>query len=157
MKAGKQLGADMMTERVIRELTKKKQSLAEPEPINAANWDEAIMTELGHTNDDITPTDLQPQLNTMDTYGHLDKQPNDTGLPIPAHPRPSQAQKTKAHNKTPQKPPTKTTPPPKKNKATPASPQPNQKTDGTAAFTSHTKHKEIGKRPSENPQGKGKK
>ena len=107
MKAGKQPGADMMTEWVIRDINKERQLLAKPEPINAENWDEAIMTELGHTNDDITPLDLQPQLNTMDTDGHLDKQPNDTGLPIPAHPRPSQAQKTKAHNQKPQKTPHK--------------------------------------------------
>ena len=46
MKAGKQLGADMMTERVIREINKEKQLLAEPEPFNVADWDEAIMTEL---------------------------------------------------------------------------------------------------------------
>ena len=34
MKEGKQLGADMMTQRVIKEINKEKQLLAEPEPIN---------------------------------------------------------------------------------------------------------------------------
>ena len=36
----------------------EKQLLAELDPINVADWDEAILTELGHTNDDVTPTDL---------------------------------------------------------------------------------------------------
>ena len=69
MKAGKQLGADMMIERVIREINREKQLLAEPEPINLADWDKAILTELSHTNDDVTPTDLHPHLATMDTDG----------------------------------------------------------------------------------------
>ena len=158
MKAGKQLGDDMMTERVIKEINKEKQLLSEPEPINVADWDEAIMIELGHTDDNMTPTDLHPHLATMDTNGPHDQQPSNTGIPTPAHPRPpNQAQKTKAHNKTPQKSPIKTTPPPKKKMATPTSPQPNQQTDGTAAFTADTKHKGKGKGPSKNPQGKGKK
>ena len=158
MKAGKQLGSDMMTERVIGEINREKQLLAEPEPINVADWDEAIMTELGHANDDVTPMDLHPHLATMDTDGPHNQQPNNTDKCTPAHPRPpNEAQKTKAHNKTPQKTPTKTTPPPKKKKATPTSPQPNQQTDGTAAFTADTKHKGKGKGPSKNPQGKGKK
>ena len=115
MKAGKQLGADMMTERVIREINREKQLLAEPEPINVAGWDEAIMTELGHTNDDVPPTDLHRHVTTMDTDGPHDQQSNNTDKPAPTHPRPpNQAQKTKAHNETPQKTPTKTTPPPKK-------------------------------------------
>ena len=158
MKAGKPPGADMMTARVIREINREKQLLAEPEPINVADWDEAILNELGHTNDDVTPTDLHPHLATMDTGGTHEQQPNNKAKPTPAHPRPPhQAQKTKAHNKTPQKTPTKTTPPPKKKKATPTSPQTNQQTDGTDAFTADTKHKGKGKRPSKNPQGKGKK
>ena len=66
MKAGKHLGADMMTEYVIRETNQEKQLLAEPEPINVAAWDEAIMTGLGHSKDDMAPTDLQPQLDTID-------------------------------------------------------------------------------------------
>ena len=108
MRAGKQLGADMMTERVIREIDQEKLLLAEPEPINVADWDEAIMTELGRSNDDMTPRDLQPQMDTMDMDRHLDKQPTDTGLPKPAHSQPTpQAQKTNAHNKTPQKKPQK--------------------------------------------------
>ena len=158
MKAGKQLGADMMTEPVIREINREKQLLAEPEPIKVAEWNEAILTELGHTNDDVTPTDLHPHLATMDTDGPHNQQPNNTAKPTPAHPRPPyQAGKTKAHNKTPQKNPTKTTPPPKKKKATQTSRQTNQQTDGTAAFTADTKHKGKGKGPSKNPQGKGKK
>ena len=115
MKAGKHLVADMMTERVIREINQEKQLLAKPELGNVADRDEAIMTELGYTIDDMAPTDLQAQLDTMDMDSYLNKQPGDTGLPTPAHPRRThQAQKTKAHNKTPQKTPTKTTPPPKK-------------------------------------------
>ena len=158
MKARKQLGADMMTEQVIREINREKQLLAEPEPINLAEWDEAILTEFSHTNDDVTPTDLHPNLATMDTDGTHDQQPDNTAKPTPAHPRlPHQAQKTKAHNKTPQKTPTKTTPPPKKKKATSTSPQTNQQADGTAAFTADTKHKGKGKGPSKNPQSKGKK
>ena len=144
MKAGKQLGADMMTERVIREINQEKQLLAEPKPINVAGGDKAIITELGHSNDDMAPTDLQPQPDTMDMDRRLDKQHNDTGLPTPAHPRTThQAQKTKAHNKTPQKTPTKTTPPPKKKKATPASPQPNQKNgrDGRVRSRHQTQRK----------------
>ena len=153
MKAGKQLGADMMTERVIKQINKEKQLLAEPEPINVADWDEAIQTELGHTNDDVTPTDLHPH-----TDGPPDQQPDNPVKPTTAHARqPHQAQKTKAHNKTPQKNPTKTTPPPKKKKATPTSPQTNQQVDGAAAFTADTKHKGKGKGPSKNQQGKGKK
>ena len=158
MKARKQLGADMMTERVIREINKEKQLLAEREPINVANWDEAITRELGHTNDDMTPTDLHPHLATMDTDGPHDQQPNNTDKPTHAHPRPpNQAQKTKAHNKTPQKTPTKTTPPPKKKKATPTSPQSNQQTDGTATFTADTKHKGKGKGTVKKPTGQRKK
>ena len=158
MKAVKQLGEDMMTERVVRDIHQEKQLLAEPEPINVADWDEAIITELGHSNDDMAPTDLQPQLDRMDMDRHLDKKHNDTGQPTPAHPRTThQSQKTKAHNKTPQKTPTKTTPPPKKRKATPASPQPNPRTHGTTAFTAYTKPEGKGKGPSQNPQGKGKK
>ena len=102
MKAGKQLGADMMTERVIREIIQEKQLLAEPEPINVAAWDEAIITELGHTNDEMQPTDLHTKLDTMDMDGQPDKTTNDMGKPLESHPRPThQAQKTKAHNKTP--------------------------------------------------------
>ena len=158
MKARKQLGADMMTERVIREISQEKQLLAEPKPINVAGGDKAIITELGHSNDDMAPTDFQPPPDTMDMDRRLDKQHNDTGLPTPAHPRTThQAQKTKAHNKTPQKTPTKMTPPPKKKKATPASPQPNQKTDGTAAFAADTKPKGKGKGPSKKPPGQRKK
>ena len=157
MKAGKQLGADMMAERVIREINREKQLLLEPEPINVADWDEAILTELGHTNDDVTPTDLHPHLATMDTDGPHDQQPNNTAKPTPAHPRPPhQAQNTQAHNKTPQKTPTKTTPPPKKKKAKPTSPQTNQQTDGTAAFTADTKHKGKGKGPSKTHRAKEK-
>ena len=158
IREGKQLGADMMIERVIREINREKQLLAEPEPINVADWDEAIMTEFGHTNDDVTPTDLHPHLTTMDTDGPHDQQPNDTNKHTPAHPRPpNEAQKTKAHNKTPQKSPKKTTPPPKNKKATPTSPQTNQQTHGTATSTANIKHKGKGKGPSNNPQGKGKK
>ena len=83
VKAGQQLGADMMTEHVIREINQEKQLLAEPEPINVADWYEAIMTELGHTNDDMALTNLKPQLDTMDMDRHLDKEHNDTGLPTP--------------------------------------------------------------------------
>ena len=68
----------MMTEQVIREINKEKQLLAEPEPMNVADWDEAIMTELGHTNDDVTPTDLHPHLATMDMDGPHDQKPNNT-------------------------------------------------------------------------------
>ena len=158
MKAEKHLVADMTTERVIREINQEKQLLAEPEPINVADRDEAIITELGHANDDMAPTDLQRQPDTMDMDGHLDKKHKETGQPTPAHPRMThQAQKTKAHNKTPQKTPTKTTPPPKKKKATPASPLPNQRTDETAAFTADAKPKGKGKAAPKNPQGKGKK
>ena len=158
MKAGKQLGADMMTERVIKEINREKQLLAKPEPIDVADGDEAILNELGHTNNDDTPTDLHPRLATMDTDEPPDQQPDKRAKPTTAHTRqPHQAQKTKAHNKTPQKTPTKTTPPPKKQKATPTSRQTSQQVDGTAAFTADTKHKGKGKRPSKNPQGKGKK
>ena len=130
MKAGKQLGADMMTERVIREIYQGKQllvELAEPESINVADWDEAIITELSHTNDNMAPTDRQSHLDTMDTDGRLDKKQNDTGQPTPAHPRTTHhAQKTKAHNKTPQKTPHKDdTATQKEKKTTPASPPPN--------------------------------
>ena len=88
MKAGKELGADMMKERVITEINREKQLLVGPEPINVADWDEAIMTELGHTNDDVTPTDLHPHVTTMDTDGPHDQQPNNTATPTPTHPRP---------------------------------------------------------------------
>ena len=90
--------------------------------------------------------------------GPHDQQPDKPAKTTNAHPRlPHQTQKTKAHNKTPQKTPTKTTPPPKKKKATPTSPQSKQQADGTAAFTADTKHKGKGKGPSKTPQGKGKK
>ena len=107
MKARKQPGADMMTERVIREINREKQLLAEHEPLNMADWDEAILTELGQTNDDAAPTDLQSHLGTMDKEPH-DQQPDNTAKPTPAHPRlPHQAQTTKAHNKTPENNPHK--------------------------------------------------
>ena len=158
MKAGKQLGSDMMTERVIKEINREKQLLAEPEPINVADWDEAILNELGHTTNDDTPTDTHPNMATMDTDETPDQQPDKPAKPTTTHARQSHpAQKTKAHNKTPQKTPTKTSPQPKKKKAAPASPQTKQKADGTAAFTVDTKHKEKGKGPPKNPQGKGKK
>ena len=158
MKAGKQLGADVMTERVIREINQEKQLLAKPEPINVAAWDEAIITELGHTNKDMEPTDLHSQLATMDMDGPPDRTSNHMGKPTVAHPRPThQAEKTKAHNKTPQRTSTKTTPPPQKKKANLASPQSNQDMDGTAAFTAGTKPKGKGKGPSKNQQSKGKK
>ena len=158
IKAGKQLRADMTTQRVIKEINREKQLLAEPEPIDVADWDEAILNELGHTNNDDTPTDLQPRLATMDTDEPPDQQPGKPANPTTTHARqPHQAQKTKAHNKTPQKNPTKTTPPPKKKKATPTSPQTSQQVDGMAAFTADTKRKGKGKGPSKNPHGKGKK
>ena len=155
MKAGKQLGADVMTERVIKEINREKQLLAEPEPINVAYRDAAILNELDHLNNNDAPTDLHPHLATMDT----DEPPRPaTRQTTTAHARqPHQAHKTKAHNKTPQKTPTKTTPPPKKKKATPMSPQTSQQVDGTAVFTADTKHKGKRKGPSKNPQGKGKK
>ena len=77
----------MMTEGVIKEINREKQLLAEPEPINMADCDEAILIELGHTNDDVTPTDLQTHLATMDTDGPHDQQPDNTTKPTPAHPR----------------------------------------------------------------------
>ena len=93
----------------------EKQLLAEPEPINVAAWDEAIITDFGHTDEDIEPTDLHTQPDTMDMDGQPDKTTNDMDKPAVTHPRPThQAQKTKAHNKTPQTTPTKTTPPPPK-------------------------------------------
>ena len=67
MKAGKQLGSYMMTERVITEINWEKQLLAEPEPINVADWDEAILNESSHTTNDDTPTDTHPNMATMDT------------------------------------------------------------------------------------------
>ena len=84
MKPGKQLGSDMMTERVIQEINHEKQLLAKPEPINVADWHEAIITELAHTNEDMAPSDLQP--DTMDMDGRPDKNPDDTGQPTSAHP-----------------------------------------------------------------------
>ena len=158
MKAGKQLGSDMMTERVIKEINREKQLLAEPEPINVADWDEAILNELGLTTNDDTPTDTHPNMAAMDTDETPVQQPDNPAKPTTTHARqPHPAQKTKAHNKTPQKPPTKTTPPPKKKKAAPASPQTKQQADGTAALTVDNKHKGKGKGPPKNPQGKGKK
>ena len=67
MKAGKQLGSDMMTERVIKEINREKQLFAEPKPINVADWDEAILNELGHATNDDTPSDTHPHMATMDT------------------------------------------------------------------------------------------
>ena len=46
MKVGKQLGADIMTERIIKEINTEKQPLAEPEPVNIAEWDAALCAEL---------------------------------------------------------------------------------------------------------------
>ena len=141
-----------------KEINREKQLLAEPEPINVADWDEAILNELGHTTNDDIPTDTHPHLATMNTDETPDQQVDKPAKPTTTHARQShQAQKTKAHTKTPQKTPTKTTPPPKKKNATPASPQTNQQADGTAAFTADTKHKGKGKGPPKNPQGKGKK
>ena len=158
MKAGKQLGSDMMTERVMREINREKQLLAEPEPISVADWDEGILNELGLNTNDDTPTDTHPNMPTMDTDETPVHQPDNPAQPTTTHTRQSHpAQKTKAHNKTPQKMPTKTTPPPKKKKATPASPQTKQQADGAAAFTVDNKHKGKGKGPPKNPQGKGKK
>ena len=158
MKAGKQLGSDMMTERVIKEINREKQLFAEPEPINVADWDEAILNELGHATNDDTPSDAHPHMATMDTDESPAQQPDNPAKLTTAHTRqPHPAQKTKAHNKTPQKTPTKTTPPPKKKKAAPASPQPTQQADSTAAFTVDNRHKAKGKGPPKNPQGKGKK
>ena len=123
-----------------------------------AAWDEAIIAKLGHTNEDIEPTDHHTQLDTMDMDGRPDKTSSDMGNPAVAHPRPThQAQKTKAHNKTRQKTPTKTTPHPKKKKATTVSPQSNQDMDGTAAFTADSRPKGKGKGPSKNQQDKGEK
>ena len=157
MKAGKQLGADMMTERVIWEINEEKQLLAEPEPISMAAWDEAIITKLGHTNDELGPTNVHTRIDTMDMGVQPDKPTNDTGKPTETHTRPThQAQKTKAHNKTPQKTPTET-PPPKTKKATLASPQTTKDTDTTATFTANTKPKGKGKGQPKNQQGKGKK
>ena len=78
MKAGKQLGADLMTERAIRENNQEKQLLAKPQPINVAAWDETIITELGHTNDEIEPTDLHTKLDAMDMEVKPEKTTNDT-------------------------------------------------------------------------------
>ena len=158
MKAGKQLGSDMMTERVIKEINMEKQLFAEPEPINVADWDEAILNELGHATNDDTPSDTHPNMATMDTDEIPAQQPNNPEKLTTTHARqPHPAQKTKAHNKTPQKTPTKTTPPPKKKKAAPASPQSTQQADSTAAFIVDNRHKGKGKGPPKNPQGKGKK
>ena len=158
MKPRKKPGADMMTEQVIQEINQEKQLLAEPEPINVAAWDEAIITGLGHANDEIEPTDLRTKLDTMDMDVQPGKTTNDTDKPPETHPRPThRAQKTKAQDKTPQKSPTKTTPPPKKKKETPASPQSHKDVDATAAFTADTKPRGKGKGPSKNQQGKGKK
>ena len=55
--------------------------LVEPEPINMAAWDEAIITELGHTNEDIEPNDLHKKLNTMDMDRQHDKTTNNMAKP----------------------------------------------------------------------------
>ena len=108
MKAGKQLGSDMMTERVIKEINKEKQLFAEPEPINVADWDEAILNELGHTTNDDIPSDTHPKTATMDTDETPVQQPDNPAKLTTTHARQSHpAQKTKAHNKTPQKTPKK--------------------------------------------------
>ena len=158
MKVGKQLGVGMMTERVIREINKEKQLLAEPEPINVADGDEAIMIELGHTNDGMMPTELHPHLAPMDTDGPHDQQPNNMDKPTPSHPRPpNQAQKTKAHSKTPQKTPTTTTQPPKKEEGDTNIPtnQPANKWDGCL----HRQHQKEREREGavKNPTGQRKK
>ena len=46
MKVGKQLGADIMTERIIKEINTEKQLLAEAKPVNIAEWDAALCAEL---------------------------------------------------------------------------------------------------------------
>ena len=93
-----------MTERVIKETNREKQLLAEPEPINVADWDEAILNELGHTTNDDTPPDSHPNVATMDTDETPAQQPDNPAKPTTTHARQTHpAQKTKAHNKTPQK------------------------------------------------------
>ena len=89
MKAGKQLVSDMMTERVIHEINREKQLLAEPEPINVADRDEAILNELGHTTNDDTPTDTHPNMATMDTDETPDQQPDKPAKPTTTHARQS--------------------------------------------------------------------
>ena len=154
MKAGKQLGSDMMTERVIKEINREKQLFAEPEPINVADWDEAIVNELSHTTNDDTPSDTHSNMATIDTDETSVQQPDNPAKLTTTHARQSHpAQKTKAHNKTPQKTPTKTTPPPKEKKSAPASPQSTQQADSTAAFTVDNRHKGKEKGAAKKPAG----
>ena len=86
------MGADMMTERVIKEINREKQLLAEPEPINVDLQRTSTHTWPPWTRMD-PPTSNQtnqqnPQQHTQDSHTKHSK------------PRPT----TKHHKKPPQKP-----------------------------------------------------
>ena len=104
MKAGRQLGADVMTHRDIRVINLETQLLAELEPINLVAWAEAIITKLGHTHDKIGPTELHTRMDTMAMDGQAHKPTNDKSKTTETNTESThEAQKTKAHKKTPQK------------------------------------------------------
>ena len=60
------MGPDMMIPRFIRKSKQEKQLVAKPQPINVAAWDAAIISELGHTNNEGRPTIPHTRGDAMD-------------------------------------------------------------------------------------------
>ena len=98
MRARKQLGADIMTAKVIQKINKEKQLLAEPTPIDIAACDADIEEELDDHMDTTGPGS-NPEA-TSDNDGTTPQVPTD-----------NTPKKTKNGDKTPQTTSNKITPP----------------------------------------------
>ena len=130
LKARKQLGAHLMTARTIKDIDKEKQMSAELQPIEAS-WDASVNAELA------TPmaTDPSPQHPPKIDTAPPEQPPNKTTQQ--GHCRNlwdhfQKPTKPKAHEKIPRTMPNRTSPPKKRKKPIPTTPE---KTDNPTTYT----------------------
>ena len=117
MGAGKQLGADIMTAKVIQDINKEKQLLAEPTAIDINQWDTMVCDDLqGNVEPSASPSvpDTQSSVPRTDDNKLVEQPTWPTKRNVTT--RTPHKTKTKGHSRTPQKTPGKVSPPNKKKK-----------------------------------------
>ena len=149
MRAAKQIGANSMTARVIQDINKEKQLLAEPTPIDIKEWDTMVCDD-PHGNVAAIGTPLVP-------YTQPQSPPTGESTPAeqpsgPTEPdlttRTPHKTKTKGHNGTPKKAPGQVSPHNKKKKPdSRSSDKPKQQMDKAGFAVGETKGKDRSKPP----------
>ena len=158
MCAGKRLGAGIMTARVIQDINKEKQLLAEPTPIDISEWDTMVCNDL-HGN--VEPRGPSPSLDTHTLAPPANNNKSEEQPTGPTEPdtttRTPHKTKAKGHSCTPQKTPGKVSPPNKEKKPDFRSldKPPKPPADKSAFAVGEAKGKDCSK-PPKNSQGKGK-